>query len=75
LGLAVFFFLHGLRDPIGVGNHGRGAARLEGERWVVCRGRVQRRDRLRRRRRKREEAQVRVRVLRLIPCKIGETTR
>jgi hypothetical protein len=75
LGLAVFFFLRGLRDPIGVGTHGRGAARLEGERWVVCRGRAQRRDRLRRRRRKREEAQVRFRVLRLIPCKIGETTR
>jgi hypothetical protein len=42
LGLAVFFFLRGLRGPIGVVTHGRGAARLEGERWVVCRGRAQR---------------------------------
>ena len=36
--LAIFFLLLGLSDPCGVVTHGRGAARQEEERWVVCRG-------------------------------------
>ena len=55
-GLAVFFFLRGLRDLCGVVTHCRGTARLEGRGgWFA---EVGRRDRLLRR--NREEAQVRL---------------